>query len=90
MLDVGNIMATQGIMQLIEENKSFAKGVAYALKRHMTCDWGEVCQEDKEANDLALANGERILSAYTIDGVKIWIITEWDRSYTTVLLPEEY
>ena len=54
-------------------------------------DWSEVCDEDREANDLALQEGCRLLSAYQKEGLpKIWLITEWDRSATTVLFPEEY
>jgi len=61
------------------------------LRRHIVGDWGEVDAEDKKANDWSVANGERILSAYTLStGVRIWIITEADRASTTILLPEEY
>jgi hypothetical protein len=62
-----------------------------ALQRHVTGDWGELCPEDIEANEQALLNGARLLSAYrSAKGVKFWIITEWDRSVTTILLPEDY
>ena len=58
---------------------------------HMHGNWGELSNDDKELNDLAVHQGDRILSAYkTGKNVKIWIITEWDRSVTTILLPEEY
>jgi len=61
------------------------------LDRHVIGDWGECCQEDQESNDDAVRHGERVLSAYrTLKGVKIWIITEADRSSTCLLLPEEY
>lgn len=61
------------------------------LDRHFRGNWGEVCDEDRESNDQAVTEGERILSSYqTNDGVKIWVITEADRSATTLLLPEEY
>jgi hypothetical protein len=54
-------------------------------------DWGDLCQEDIDENNRALEVGSRILSAYTSSSkVKFWIITEWDRSVTTVLLPSEY
>jgi hypothetical protein len=60
------------------------------LARHAAGDWGEVDAEDRRANDAAIAEGTRLLSAYRLDtGVKIWIITEADRSATTILLPEE-
>jgi hypothetical protein len=67
------------------------------LQRHVHGDWGSVCDEDKRSNDAAVSGGDRILSAYPIDPEKpckgygencLWIITEWDRSVTTFLLPE--
>ena len=65
--------------------------VLTALGRHASGDWGEIDTEDRQANELALERGERLLSAYrSAAGVKFWIITESDRSVTTVLLPEDY
>ena len=61
------------------------------LMRHSSGDWGDVCDSDKKLNDEGIHNGDRLLSVYTLrDGVKIWIISEADRSVTTFLLPEEY
>jgi hypothetical protein len=62
------------------------------LRRHHCGDWGDALgEEDREANDAALTDGSRILSCYQVGGGRrIYIITEWDRSLTTVLLPEEY
>lgn len=62
------------------------------IRRHQRGDWGEeLCEEDRQENDLSVASGFRVLSAYrTRAGVKFWIITEADRSSTTLLLPEEY
>ena len=62
------------------------------LRRHMSCDWGsELSDEDVQENELSLKEGLRLLSAYqTGKGQKIWIITEADRSATTILLPSEY
>jgi hypothetical protein len=61
------------------------------LMRHARGDWGEVCEEDADANDRALRSGGRLFSAYRLrDKTKIWIITEADRSSTCILLPEEY
>lgn len=61
------------------------------LTKHCAGNWGELCQEDWATNDDALETGGRLLSAYTINsGVSIWIITEWDRSVTTILLPSDY
>ncbi|MDR0531392.1 MAG: hypothetical protein LBG83_04935 [Oscillospiraceae bacterium] len=66
--------------------------VLQAIARHKFCDWGECCDEDKESNDAAVQNGDdRIHSVYRDSkGTKFWIITESDRSVTTVLLPEDY
>lgn len=62
-----------------------------ALNQHRSGDFGIVSEADREANMEAMENGERVLSAYLDkNGVKFWIITEWDRSITTILLPEEY
>lgn len=61
------------------------------LARHISGDWGDLCDEDKQANDAALRDGSRIFSAYhTSAGEKVWCITEWNRSATTLLTPEEY
>jgi hypothetical protein len=65
--------------------------VLSALGRHASGDWGEVDAEDWQSNQLALEQGERLLSTYrSAAGVKFWIISEPDRSVTTVLLPEDY
>lgn len=65
--------------------------MASALDRHRRGDWGDVGREDWQANERALKHDERLLSVYrTVGGTKFWIITEWDRSLTTVLLPEDY
>lgn len=61
------------------------------LRRHISADWGELSEEDVQENELSLREGFRLLSAYrTSKGQRIWIITEADRSATTILLPEEY
>jgi hypothetical protein len=61
------------------------------IVRHARGDWGDLSSEDRLANERALEEGTRLLSAYHLKtGQKVWIITEWDRSATTVLLPEDY
>ena len=63
------------------------------ITRHVTGDWGNIPPEDQNANKNAVKNGDdRVLSAYLLppDNTKVWVITEWDRSITTILLPEEY
>ena len=65
--------------------------IAAALHCHANSDWGDVCDEDKRANDAALIHGTRVISSYRSErGVRFWCITEADRSVTTILLPEEY
>jgi hypothetical protein len=64
--------------------------VQQALKRHLAGDWGELDEHDRQENELSLKRGFRLLSAYDDRGVKFWVITEADRSATTVLLPEDY
>lgn len=85
---LGQLVATPGALRALEEA---GEPPAHFLDRHLSGDWGEVCDEDKRLNDEALVNGERLLSAYrTSKGEKLWIITEADRSSTCILLPEEY
>ena len=65
--------------------------VVLSLRRHAARDWGNLCPADKAENELSLRQGFRLLSAYEDrNGTKFWIITEADRSVTTVLLPEDY
>jgi len=82
----GRIVATRSIINILGETD-----INTSLRRHLSGDWGEICKEDWEANDIALIHGDRILSIYTSIGkVKFWIITESDRSFTTILLPTDY
>ena len=84
--NTGKIYATRGAIDTIPQDEIFA-----ALDRHRSGDWGDVCAADRKANEDALREDERLFSVYhTQSGTKFWIITEWDRSATTVLLPEEY
>ena len=86
---VGRLVATVAVMDWLEEKGTYAE-VALALTRHVQGDWDDVCESDKKLNDRALENGERVLSSHTIKNTVVWIITEWDRSVTTVLFPEDY
>ena len=84
--DLGRMVITRGALDALE-----GEDVHTGIARHASGDWGDLCPEDKQANDDALRVGARLLSAYHTDGGrKFWIITEADRSATTVLLPEEY
>jgi len=82
---LGQVVATPGALAAFDR-----EALTLMLRRHARCDWGDVCEEDRAANDEALAEGYRLLSAYTVKGEKLWIITEADRSVTTFLLPDEY
>ena len=84
---LGNIVATPGALALLDRAKS--SGLEYVL-RHVTGDFGVMCDEDRNANWEAIRQGLRIMSAYDVAGGRLWIITEADRSVTTLLLPEEY
>lgn len=64
--------------------------VQAGLKRHASGDWGEVCRDDAALNDAGLKAGDRLLSVYLSGDTKFWIITEADRSVTTVLMPDDY
>lgn len=84
----GQVVATPGALAALGENDS---DCSEYLGRHLRGDWGDLCDDDKQANDEALKEGLRLLSAYRLrDGTKIWIITEADRSVTTALLPDDY
>jgi hypothetical protein len=85
---LGQVVGTPGAIEALEASK---QSPAEFLNRHVVGDWGDVCEEDRQANDDALLHGERLLSSYrTSSGTKLWIITEADRSATTILLPDEY
>ena len=86
----GQLVFTMFVNDAVADSVEMSKGVIDSLSRHFNGDWGEVPVEDKEANDQALGDGTRLFSAYSIGDRKIWIITEADRSATTVLFPEEY
>ena len=85
---LGQIVATPGALQALAEA---GENPASLLKRHVIGDWGELDGHDQLENERSLADGCRLLSAYVLStGSKLWIITEADRSVTTLLLPSEY
>ena len=85
---LGRLVATPGALAALTATGTHPLEL---LSRHACGDWGVLCAEDRRANDCAVAEGERILSAYRLlDGTKLWVITEWDRSATTILRPDEY
>ena len=86
---LGQIVSTPGALDALKTADVTARGL---LLRHWSGDWGDLCAEDKLENDLSVQQGYRILSAYRLPhtGVTVWIITEADRSVTTLLLPDDY
>lgn len=89
---LGKVLLTRGVNDMVASNGKFAKFVAKSFTRHCNGDWGDLCEEDKEMNESGLKNGDdRLFSKYNYDDeTSIYIITEWDRSATTILFPEEY
>jgi len=84
----GQIMATPGALDAF---RASGESPLAFLERHLAGDWGELDEHDTRENELSLQHGWRLLSAYTLNtGVKVWCITEADRSATTFLLPDEY
>ena len=85
---LGQVVATPGALEAIEAS---GDSLSSYLSRHQSGDWGEVDAHDRRENQLSLEQGFRLMSVYSLStGVKIWVITEADRSSTCVLLPEEY
>jgi hypothetical protein len=83
---LGRIVATPNALQSITQDD-----ILTGIRRHQAGDWGNLTDDDRAANDRALVEGMRLLSAYNAaNGTRFWIITEADRSVTTVLLPEDY
>lgn len=89
LFSMGRIMATPGALETL---RFVGMSASTLLARHAGGDWGNLDAEDRQANDRALMDGSRIFSSYRLvdTGERIWIITEADRSYTTVLRPDEY
>jgi hypothetical protein len=88
---LGNVVATPGALSALERCE---QNPTDFLDRHMRGDWGDLDSEDQKTQDISLAHPSSrmmLMSEYkSRDGTRIWIITEWDRSVTTILLPEEY
>jgi hypothetical protein len=84
---LGRVVATPGALKLLKEA---GEDPIYYLARHRSGDWGDLDNYDNKENELALKHRWRIVSSYSLGEKCIWIITEADRSSTTILLPEEY
>ena len=85
----GQVVMTIGVDELVQQGR--LNPTPY-LRRHLSGDWGDLSDDDRRLNDAALKSGEdRLFSSYEVTRyLKLWIITEWDRSVTTLLLPSEY
>ncbi|MBP0635916.1 hypothetical protein [Cupriavidus sp. AcVe19-6a] len=85
---LGRLVATPGALAALRAAKSHPIAL---IVRHLGGDWGELDDDDRQQNEIALVAGMRLLSSYTLEtGRKVWVITEADRSATTLLLPDEY
>ncbi|MDH0382366.1 type I restriction endonuclease subunit M [Comamonas aquatica] len=85
---LGQVLATPGVLELLE---TYQLPPLSFIQRHVVGDWGDICAEDQQVNADALQYGYRLMSVYAITPTeKLWVITEADRSCTTLLLPEEY
>jgi hypothetical protein len=85
---LGQIVATPGALAALEKS---SEEPSTFLARHLSGDWGDLSEEDRKENEFSLLHGFRLLSSYKLrNGTKLWIITEADRSSTTLLLPDEY
>ena len=95
--EIGKVVATRRVWDLMEENQQFHDFVSGCLSRYILYDWGDTCPEDWRANNEAALHGERVMAVYNIPEdmesefeEHLWIITEWDRSATTLLFPSDY
>lgn len=91
--ELGQVVVTRAIHEKCVNDFDFSIFVGGSLDKYMKCDWGDTCKEDWEQNDISVEQGERILAVYnnpSNEDETIWIITEWDRSVTTILFPSEY
>jgi len=88
LLALGQVLATPAALELL---RSLRLAPLQFVLRHMAGDWGDICEEDRQANAEALVHGARVMSVYGLEPTqRLWIITEANRSSTTLLLPEEY
>ena len=86
-LPLGKVVATPGALKLLSE---MGEDLFSYIARHATGDWGDLCAFDRRQNEIALRDGYRVFSSYDVSAERVWVITEADRSVTTILLPEEY
>ena len=87
--EAARVLAGNGVKAYLYKEMMPVPALSFAT-RHLHCDWGDICDEDWNRNDHAVKSGGRLLSAYLVAGEKVFIITEWDRSVTTILFADEY
>ena len=87
---LGRLVATPGAMKLLRRSADEDLLLPALLERHRSGDWRGVPEEDARENEFAVRHGFRIISSYRVAGERLWVITECDRSTTTLLLPSEY
>ena len=87
--NLGRLVATPGALRLLDQHQINPLSL---VARHVTGDFGDLCAYDLRENERAVEEGLRVFSSYALPGsdAKVWCITEWDRSVTTLLLPSEY
>ncbi len=86
-LPLGRVAATEGALRAMAEA---GEDPLSFFARHAKGDWGDICKQDRRENERSLRHGWRVLSSYAVGDAKVWVITEADRSATTILLREEY
>lgn len=90
LFELGEIVATANVMAALEA-RGLTALLQTAVNRHVLGDWGDLCEEDRQSNEEAVKADGRLMSVYRVDdALTLWVVTEWDRSYTTILLPEDY
>lgn len=90
--ELGEVVCTPSVMLRVQQDGEFCAFIHRSFEKYVIGDWGDTCEENRETNERAIINGERIRAIYKYpgDGTTIWVITEWDRSVTTILFPNEY
>lgn len=95
-VELGQTLMTRGVSNLLSLHPTLDFFIQHSIYLHSRGNWGDVCDDDRKVNDEAVIDGSRILSSYSLPtdidsrDSKIWVITEADRSVTTVLFPSEY
>lgn len=89
-LKLGQVVVTRAINDEMTKNMVFAKFIHDSIVQYQSMNWGQTCKEDWSMNNKAVINDWRVVAKYKNESFEIFIITEWDRSVTTILFPEDY